>query len=288
MRTSRRTILAFVLGALPLAPAFGFDGTPVNAPVKQAAPLGVTSTAPVAAAPLSNKPIPPAAIPGAAVPAATNAASSTVMALEYAADGGHPVAQWKLGRMYADGDGVVQDDLRAFEYFSKIANQHAEDNPSAPQAGIVANAFVALGRYYLSGIPNSKVKSDPERAREMFSYAASYFGNADAQYDLARLYFKSTGNSPESFRQGIRWLGLAAQKGQYQAQALLGQMLFNGEQMPPQRARGLMWLTLARDSAGPDEAWIKESYNRALAKANDNDRAMALQMLEQWVKGRRD
>ena len=39
MRTSRRTIIAFVLGALPLAPAFEFDGTPVNAPVKQTAPL---------------------------------------------------------------------------------------------------------------------------------------------------------------------------------------------------------------------------------------------------------
>jgi uncharacterized protein len=287
MRTSRRTIIAFVLGALPLAPAFGFDGTPVNAPVKQTAPLGVVSTPPAAATPL-NKPVPPAPVATAAVPTATNATSTSVVALEYAAEGGHPVAQWKLGRMYADGDGVVQNDLRAFEYFSRIANQHAEDNPGAPQAAIVANAFVALGRYYLSGIPNSKVKPDEERAREMFNYAASYFGNADAQYDLARLYFKSTGNSPESFRQGIRWLGLAAQKGQYQAQALLGQMLFNGEQMPPQRARGLMWLTLARDSAGPDEAWIKESYNRAVAKANETDRAMALQMLEHWVKGRRD
>ena len=249
---------------------------------------------------LTNKPVPPASIPNAsanvpgasvtstalATPGVSNTSSLT--SLQYAAEGGHPVAQWKLGRMYADGDGVAQDDLRAFDYFSKIANQHAEDNPSAPQAGIVANAFVALGRYYLSGIPNSKVKSDPERAREMFSYAASYFGNADAQYDLARLYFKSTGNSPESFRQGIRWLGLAAQKGQHQAQAMLGQMLFNGEQMPPQKARGLMWLTLARDSAGPEETWIKESYNRAIAKANDNDRAMALQMLEHWVQGRRD
>jgi TPR repeat protein len=288
MRTSRRTILAFVLGALPLAPAFGFDGTPVNTPIKQTAPLGVVTTPPATAAPLGNKPVPPAAVPAAATPAAASATSSTVMALVDAAEGGHPVAQWKLGRMYADGDGVVQNDLRAFEYFSKIANQHAEDNPSAPQAGIVANAFVALGRYYLSGIPNSKVKSDPERAREMFSYAASYFGNADAQYDLARLYFKSTGHSPESFRQGIRWLNLAAQKGQYQAQAQLGQMLFNGEQMPPQRARGLMWLILARESAGPEEAWIKESYNRAIAKASESDRAMALQMIEHWVKGRRD
>lgn len=292
MRTSRRTILALVLGAIPLAPALGFDGSPVNSPVTQAAPLGVVSTkpAPVAKS-LGNRPVPPAPVPAAATPAAAAVASNTsssMVALEYAAEGGHPVAQWKLGRMYADGDGVAQNDLRAFEYFSRIANQHAEDNPSAPQAAIVANAFVALGRYYLSGIPNSRVKSDPERAREMFNYAASYFGNADAQYDLARLYFKSTGHSPESFRQGIRWLGLAAQKGQYQAQALLGQMLFNGDQMPPQRARGLMWLTLARDSAGTEEVWIKESYNRAIAKATENDRAMALQMLEHWVKGRRD
>ncbi len=168
--------------------------------------------------------------------------------------------------MYADGNGVTQDDLRAFEYFSRIANAHAEDSPSAPQSAIVANAFVALGRYYLNGIPNSKIKSDPERAREMFSYAASYFGNADAQYDLARLYLKGAGTSRDDFRYGARWLGLAAQKGQHQAQALLGQMLFNGDQLPRQAARGLMWLTLARDSAAPDETWIKESYNKAISQ----------------------
>jgi TPR repeat protein len=291
-----------LLGAIPLAPAFGFDGSPVNvAPVaKEVAPIGVAAPQPGTARVLSNKPVPPAAIPNAnanvpgssvtstalATPGVSNTSSLT--SLQYAAEGGHPVAQWKLGRMYADGDGVAQDDLRAFDYFSKIANQHAEDNPSAPQAAIVANAFVALGRYYLNGIPNSKVKSDPERAREMFSYAASYFGNADAQYDLARLYLKNAGSSRDDFRYGTRWLGLAAQKGQHQAQAMLGQMLFNGEQMPPQKARGLMWLTLARDSALPDEAWIKESYNRAIARASETDRAMALQMLEHWVQGRRD
>jgi TPR repeat protein len=121
----------------------------------------------------------------------------------------------------------------------------------------------------------------------MFSYAASYFGNADAQYDLARLYLRG-GSSRDDFRYGARWLGLAAQKGQHQAQALLGQMLFNGDQLPRQAARGLMWLTLARDSAAPDETWIKESYNRAIAKASEDDRAMALQLLEHWVQGRRD
>jgi uncharacterized protein len=248
-------------------PAFAFDGAPVN--TEAAIPVVAAQTGTAAA---SKK---------AAAP------DTSLTSLQYAAEGGHPVAQWKLGKMYADGDGVTQDNVRAFEYFSRIANAHAEDNPSAPQAVIVANAFVALGRYYLNGIPNSTIKPDADRAREMFSYAASYFGNADAQYDLARLYLNGVG-APRDSKYGARWLGLAAQKGQHQAQAMLGQMLFNGEQLPPQPARGLMWLTLARDSATPDETWIKESYNKAIAKASDEDRAMALQMLEHWVQGRKD
>jgi len=268
-----------MLGAAPVAaPGFAFDG----APVTQDATLPAVSQP--AAAALNAQALKKVAAPATA----TAVPAASLNSLQYAAEGGHPIAQWRLGRMYADGDGVAQDDVRAFEYFSRIANAHAEDSPSAPQAAIVANAFVALGRYYLNGIPNSKIKADMERAREMFSYAASYFGNADAQYDLARLYLKTPDASRDDFRYGARWLGLAAQKGQHQAQALLGQMLFNGDRLPPQRARGLMWLTLARDSAAPDETWIKDSYNKAIAKASENDRAMALQMLEHWVQGRKD
>src|SRR4051794_26355292 len=148
-------ILGVVLGlgaALLAGPAMAFDGAPVG---------GSDATLPIIAA-----------SPGQVVPLLPKKAAraeTSLTALQYAAEGGHPIAQWKLGRMYADGNGVTQDDLRAFEYFSRIANAHAEDSPSAPQAAIVANAFVALGRYYLAGIPNSKIKSDPDRAREMFS-----------------------------------------------------------------------------------------------------------------------
>jgi len=260
MRTFERIIVALILGAAPVATSgFAFDGSPVNQ----------DSTFPAQPGGASNL---KKAAPSALDTSATAYAAETV-------------TQWKLGRKYADGDGVAQDDLRAFEYFSGIANAHAEDSPSAPQAAIVANAFVALGRYYLSGIPNSKIKPDAERAREMFSYAASYFGNADAQYDLARLYLRSAGSSRDDFRYGARWLGLAAQKGQHQAQAMLGQMLFNGDQLPRQAARGLMWLTLASENATPEETWIKDSYSKAIAKASQEDRAMAAQMLEHWVQG---
>jgi TPR repeat protein len=243
-----------MLGATPVAaPGFAFDG----APVKPDATLSLGSQ-PAAAQAVTAQALKKAS-PAAQTATATAIAAPSLNSLQYAAEGGHPVAQWKLGRMYADGDGVIQDDVRAFEYFSRIANAHAEDSPSAPQATIVANAFVALGRYYLNGIPNSKIKADTDRAREMFSYAASYFGNADAQYDLARLYLKTPDASRDDFRYGARWLGLAAQKGQHQAQAMLGQMLFNGDRLPRQAARGLMWLTLARDNAAPDESWIRES-----------------------------
>ncbi len=106
---------------------------------------------------------------------------------------GHPAAQWKLGRMYADGDGVPRDDVKAFDYFSRIADDHADDTPGTPQARFVANAFVALGCYYLDGIPNSKIKADPDEARNLFFYAASYFGDPDAQYHLARTMLDGIG-----------------------------------------------------------------------------------------------
>src|SRR5437660_9972673 len=193
MRTSRRIILALMLGATPVAaPGFGVDGAPGKPDATL--PRGSAPAGAHAGTAQALKRGPPAAQTATAT--ATAVAAPSLNSLQYAAEGGHPVAQWKLGRMYADGDGVIQDDLRAFEYFSRIANAHAEDSPSAPQAAIVANAFVALGRYYLSGIPNTKIKVDADRAREMFSYAASYFGNADAQYDLARLYLNGIGTPP--------------------------------------------------------------------------------------------
>src|SRR3712207_6119028 len=52
-------------------------------------------------------------------------------ALEFAATQGDALALWKLGHMYAKGDGVPHDDLKAFEYFSKIADENADESPSS-------------------------------------------------------------------------------------------------------------------------------------------------------------
>ena len=140
--------------------------------------------------------------------------------------------------------------------------RRSSPTPSWRSAAIISTAF-----------PIPKIKADPERAREMFSYAASYFGNADAQYDLARLYLKAPAPRGTISAMARAGSALPPRRASTRRRRMLGQMLFNGDQLPRQAARGLMWLTLARDSAAPDETWIKESYNKAIAKASDDDRA---------------
>jgi TPR repeat protein len=205
-----------------------------------------------------------------------------VSSLQYAAEHGHGFALWQLGRMYAEGDGVKRDDHRAFEYFQKFADSHADDNPAIPRARFVANAFVALGHYYLDGIPNSSVSPSPELARRMFAHAASYFGDAEAQYQLAKLYLdgKSVRREP---RRAVSWLLLAANKGHYRSQAVLGRILFNGEHGMRQRASGLMWLTIACDGPGAKVGWISELRQKAFQQASDDERALALILLRRWV-----
>ncbi len=71
--------------------------------------------------------------------------ANAIEALNFAAEKGYPAALWKLARMYASGDGVEEDDVKAFEIYLRIANEHADGNPRASDARFVADAFVELG-----------------------------------------------------------------------------------------------------------------------------------------------
>lgn len=207
-------------------------------------------------------------------------------ALELAAAQGNALARWKLGRMYADGDGVPVNNAKAFDCFSRIADENADESPESPHAGVVASAFVALGTYYLEGLPEAQVRPDPDRARDLFHYAASYFGDANAQYSLGRLYLDGTGVGRDE-RQAARWFHLAAEKGHASAQALLGQMLLNGQGVPQQPARGLMWLTMARDASDPSrDRWVLDLYDEAFRVTSEIDRRAAYAQLEAFLKTR--
>jgi TPR repeat protein len=309
MRTSNALVSLGLIGlAFGLSPAASFDGprAPGMAPVSVPLPparmpsLGAVqmgpydaSTGPALSAvpPASTAVTPFDALRSGSQMLREGRIDQGLLALEYAAERGMPAAIWKLGRMYADGDGVGVDEKRALEYFRSLTKSHAYDPPATPHARFVANAFVALGYYYLKGVPGTDVRADPVVALGMFRHAASYFGDPEAQYQVGRMYLEGTGTQKDAV-QASRWLRLAADMGQRNAQALLGAVLFKGKDVSRQAAMGLFWLTVARDAVakeggGPDDKWITDTYASAFAQATEDERVMAHAYLEGWMRKRR-
>ena len=264
-------LLAAFLLSFVVAPAFAFDGSTSNPPAR-ISPKNYANAEQALRAGLDDL-------------SAGNAASC-VDALTYAAEGGQTVARWKLGEMYADGVGVTRDDVKAYHYFNQLVQDYDEDALDPRNRGAVSSAFVAVGVYSLTGIPNSEIRPDPERARELFQYAASTFGDPDAQYNLAHMYMVGSGGLAKDKLVAVRWLMLASSKGHRPSQALLGHLLFAGDGVLPQRARGLMWLGIANDGAeSPRDDWIGDLYRRDIAAASVQDRELATAMLDERAKG---
>ena len=104
----------------------------------------------------------------------------------------------------------------------------------------------------------------------MLRHAGAYFGDAEAQYQLGRLYLTGTGVEKNP---GVaaNWLTMAARKQHASAQALLGEMLWSGEGVGQQQARGLALLMLAQENlrkTTDDTRWIIESYDKTIAIAD--------------------
>jgi TPR repeat protein len=165
---------------------------------------------------------------------------------------------------------VPTDDAKAFTYFEQIADQQADINPSSPVAKYAADAFVALGQYYLDGIPEKPLAANPPYAAGLFRHAASYFGDAEAQYRLARLYMNGTGVE-KNVGLAVNWLAIAAKKQHAASQATLGEILWRGQQVQERRARGLALIILAHENAstdGKEPKWIGALYAEAFSQSD--------------------
>ena len=178
-------------------------------------------------------------------------------ALDFAAQKGIPGAQWKLGNMYAEGDGVPRDQYKAFKLFSEVAS-HATDDTSGSSAPFVSNAFNRLGTYYRLGIPDSKLKPNFGLARQFYYNAASVFGNVDAQLNLARMYYEGQGGERDLI-QAAKWANLAAANGNLEAKGLaigialdLAQAHLDGNGVVKSNREAARWAQVAADYGSVD------------------------------------
>lgn len=205
-----------------------------------------------------------------------------VAALEDAAAAGQPMAMWQLGTMYENGEGVDKDPAKAFGYFAQIANQHADAAPRGVEADIVAQSFVKIGDYYRQGVPDAGIPADIDRSHALLLHAATYFGDADAQYRVGLLYLQADGLGINPL-QSARWFSLAARKGHCLAQAQLGDMLFNGiDGIQSQPVEGLMWLNVAhvRCAGTADSAWVDDLFAGAMSVASPEQQAEGASLAE--------
>lgn len=195
---------------------------------------------------------------------------SALPALEYAAGHGVLGAQLKLARLYAKDGAVPKDASKSFRHYQRIADQYADVPASSPIARYVGEAFSALGRHYVRGIEEMPLRPDPAYGAGLLRHAAAYFGDAEAQYQLGRLYLTGSGVEKNPAI-AANWLTLAARKQHASAQAVLGEMLWRGDGVGQRQAQGLALLMLAQANTregNDDAAWIVESYDRTIAIAD--------------------
>lgn len=235
------------------------------------------------------------ASPAAAYHAGTSAmrdgrVDEALQTLEYAADKGVLGAMRKLARLYAAGEGVPQSNAKAFGYYQRIADEFADMDPRHRHAKYAAEAFMALAAYYRSGLPELGVSPDPVRAAGLCQHAASYFGNAKAQFMLARMYLAGDGVTA-NIRLAVNWLANAAKKRHAPSQALLGDLLWRTDEVTYHKPlKGLALLALAsRNAAGTADAkWIGELYDRAVGEAAPEQRKQAWAIAERWGVNRKN
>ena len=186
--------------------------------------------------------------------------------LETEARQGNKYAQFSLGVLYYNGQGVPQDYNQAAQWYRKAAEQGRAD------------ARNNLGVLYDQG---QGVPQDYNQAAQWYRKAAEQ-GNAAAQYNLGVGYYNGQG-VPQDYSQAAQWYRKAAEKGDADAQNNLGVLYANGQGVPSNKvvAYALYNLSAAKESSSGDHT---ASQNRSrlangmTAQAIEAGQALSRQM----------
>lgn len=174
-----------------------------------------------------------------------------------AAEQGNPIAQYSLGLLYENGQGVPQDNRLAGEWYRKAADQGHPD------------AQNNLASFHISGLG---VPVNVEVGVNWLRKAAQQ-GHAGAQYNLGIMYTLGQG-IPKNFPQAETWLRLAADQGATEAKYNLGVMYEQGDLGTPQPVEAYKWYILA----------AKDGFAPAVEKKTKLGSSMTPEQIAQAVK----
>jgi len=144
------------------------------------------------------------------------------------AEHGDAYAQYNIGMMYANGQGVAQDYKIAAKWYALAAEKGDPDSQ------------YNLGVMYANGIG---VVQDYKTAIKLYTLSAEQ-DFADAQYNLGQLYLEGQGVARD-YKTAFKWYILAAKQGYSKAQSNLGMMYSNGQGVAQDYVKAHMWFNIA-------------------------------------------
>ena len=197
-------------------------------------------------------------------------------------------SQILVGKMYYEGNGPRKDFYQAARWYKQAAEQG--DN--------YANFLLGAMHYYGEGVvldeklakhyyqkfvePSNNSKPFPRWNFREAVYAASC-GSPQAQYVLGELYWNGDINSfdyslisedtlsvAKDYKQGLKFMELAAKAGQINAQFKLGLIYYSGDQVTKNYTEAAKWFKLAADS-GYKDACMNLGYMYYLGQGMKQD-----------------
>ena len=146
------------------------------------------------------------------------------------AEQGNAGAQYNLGLMFANGQGVPKDEQQAMVWYRQAADKGDAD------------AQYNLGLMYFYG---QGAQKDVQQAAIWFRKSAEQ-GNATAQHNLGVLFDNGQGVLKDD-QQAVIWYRKAAEQGYAGAQFNLGSMYENGQGVPKDDQQAVIWYRKAAE-----------------------------------------
>jgi hypothetical protein len=181
------------------------------------------------------------------------------------AEQGDAQAQYNLGIMHLEGEGVTRSARKAAEWFHKAGKQ----NHAAAQYN--------LATLYANG---QGVAKNPKLMLTWLRFAAEQ-GYALAQYDLGAMYDDGQG-VPQDKQQAAQWYRKAAEQGHADAQNNLGELYAAGTGVPRDPVLAYVLCSLAAANDSEDGTENRDKYAQGLTPEQiEQGKALA----EKWKPG---
>ncbi|HKR19510.1 MAG TPA: tetratricopeptide repeat protein [Stellaceae bacterium] len=187
--------------------------------------------------------------------------------LEQRAKTGDAVAEYRLGVLYALGQGVKQDYAHAAQLFKSAAN------------GGVAEAQYNVAVMYSEGMG---VQRDPAQAVTWYEKAAEQ-GNANAAFNLGVAYSNGAGVQ-QNIQEAARWFRRAASAGVINAQFNLGLLYERGEGVPQSLVEAYAWYAAAAVRGDQGAAQRRDHIASALSPGDLKKAQARATQLQQTIQ----